>query len=50
MKWRVVRGEEGKSNLADEFGDKSEAMVEDYGALAAWQATQSKASESMEDI
>ena len=40
----------GKNILVDEFGDKLEAMVEDQGALAAWQATQSKASESMEDI
>jgi hypothetical protein len=29
MKWRVLMDKMGKSNLADEFGDKLEAMVED---------------------
>ena len=50
MTWNVVRDKMGKSNLAGEFGEKSEAMEEDQGAFVAWETTQSKASESIEDI
>ena len=35
MKWRIMRDKMGKSNLADEFGEKLEVMVEDWGASAA---------------
>jgi hypothetical protein len=48
----VVRDVMGKIIFVDEFGEKLEAMVEDWGAWTAsfLHATQSKASESMGDI